>query len=50
MDVQLAIPATLDHTVLSGEITDELWSGNLWEACCLFCEKSYDWQAGLSEF
>ncbi len=50
MDVRFTIPATLGHQFVSNEIADELRRGNFWEACCLCCERSYDWQAGLSEF
>jgi hypothetical protein len=50
MEVQFTLPTTQDYSLPAGGIVDELRRGNLWEACYICCEKSYEWQTGLSEF
>jgi hypothetical protein len=50
MEARFMGPTTQDYSFPSEEIVNEFRHGNLWEACCICCEKSYEWQAGLSEF
>ena len=50
MEVRSSIPAVEEYFSQFGEAIDKIRHRNLWDACCAFFERSYNWQTALSEF